>query len=130
GCDMSQLDDFTLNLLCNDEVIEVNQDPLGKQASPVKNSNGIQIWMRPLEDHSYAVGIFNGGNDDPYDLVSWDSNSSNAKAVKVLFSDLKLKGKFKVRDIWRQKNLEVKGNSIDVKVPHHGVAFLKITPVK
>ncbi|MDP4205408.1 MAG: NPCBM/NEW2 domain-containing protein, partial [Bacteroidota bacterium] len=47
GCDMSQLDDFTLNLLCNDEVIEVNQDPLGKQASPVKNSNGIQIWMRP-----------------------------------------------------------------------------------
>ncbi|MDP4205499.1 MAG: hypothetical protein Q8859_05835, partial [Bacteroidota bacterium] len=61
---------------------------------------------------------------------NWDSNPLNVKTVKVLFSDLKLKGKFKVRDIWRQKNLEVKGNSIDVKVPQHGVAFLKITPVK
>ena len=27
-----KLDDFTLNLLTNDEVIEINQDPLGKQA--------------------------------------------------------------------------------------------------
>ncbi|MDP4185677.1 MAG: glycoside hydrolase family 27 protein, partial [Bacteroidota bacterium] len=131
GCDMSQLDDFTLNLLCNDEVIDVNQDPLGQQAAPVKNNDGIQIWMRPLEDHSYAVGVFNVGNKNELtELVNWDSNPLNVKTVKVLFSDLKLKGKFKVRDIWRQKNLEVKGNSIDVKVPHHGVAFLKITPVK
>ena len=30
GGDISRLDDFTLNLLCNDEVIEVDQDPLGK----------------------------------------------------------------------------------------------------
>ena len=33
GCDMAQLDDFTLGLLTNDEVLEVNQDPLGKQAA-------------------------------------------------------------------------------------------------
>ena len=32
GCDMSQLDDFTLNLLTNKEVLAVNQDALGKQA--------------------------------------------------------------------------------------------------
>ena len=30
GCDLSQLDPFTLNLLTNDEVLAVNQDPLGK----------------------------------------------------------------------------------------------------
>ena len=35
GCDMAQLDDFTLGLLTNDEVLEVNQDPLGKQAARV-----------------------------------------------------------------------------------------------
>ena len=30
--DMAKLDAFTLNVLCNAEVIEVDQDPLGKQA--------------------------------------------------------------------------------------------------
>ncbi len=35
GCDMSQMDDFTLALLTNDEVLDVNQDPLGKQAGRV-----------------------------------------------------------------------------------------------
>ena len=32
GCDLSSLDRFTINLLCNNEIIAVNQDPLGKQA--------------------------------------------------------------------------------------------------
>ena len=32
GCDLDKLDDFTLNLLTNDEVLGVNQDALGKQA--------------------------------------------------------------------------------------------------
>ena len=32
GCDMTKLDDFTLGLVTNDEVIGVNQDILGRQA--------------------------------------------------------------------------------------------------
>ncbi len=37
GCDMTKFDDFTLSLLTNDEVLAVNQDPLGKQATRVKD---------------------------------------------------------------------------------------------
>src|SRR5499427_8377986 len=33
GCDLSQLDPFTQRLLTNDEVLDVNQDPLGRQGS-------------------------------------------------------------------------------------------------
>jgi alpha-galactosidase len=44
GCPIEQIDAFTLNLLTNDEVIAVNQDPLGKPARLVKEVNGIQIW--------------------------------------------------------------------------------------
>src|SRR5205814_3151410 len=32
GCDLSQLDSFTRALMTNDEVLDVNQDPLGKPA--------------------------------------------------------------------------------------------------
>ena len=34
--DMTRLDDFTLNVLCNAEVIGVDQDPLGRQARMVR----------------------------------------------------------------------------------------------
>ena len=33
---MTPMDDFTLALLTNSEVLAVNQDPLGKQAAPVE----------------------------------------------------------------------------------------------
>ena len=59
GCDMTQLDDFTLSLLTNDEVIAIDQDPLGKQAARVAQEGQMQVWAKDLEDGSKAVGLFN-----------------------------------------------------------------------
>jgi alpha-galactosidase len=63
GCDMTQLDDFTLSLLSNDEVIAVNQDALGKQARRIGDdgNDGTEAWARPLSDGTIAVGLFNRG---------------------------------------------------------------------
>ena len=63
GCDLTRLDDFTLSLLTNDEVLAVDQDPLGKAAVPVYNKDEIQYWIKPMQDGSYAVGIFNLGKE-------------------------------------------------------------------
>jgi alpha-galactosidase len=56
GCDLSQMDDFTLALLTNDEVLEVNQDPLGKQAGRAAVQGECEVWARPLRDGTLAVG--------------------------------------------------------------------------
>ena len=64
GCDLTKLDDFTLNLLTNDEVLEVNQDPLGRQARRVFKRDDVEVWAKPLEDGSSAVGLFNVGEDE------------------------------------------------------------------
>jgi alpha-galactosidase len=61
GCDMTRLDEFTLSLLTNDEVLAVNQDPLGKQAARIKNDGDVEVWAKPMEDGSLAVGLFNRG---------------------------------------------------------------------
>ncbi|MBV9865428.1 MAG: putative Ig domain-containing protein [Abitibacteriaceae bacterium] len=63
GCDMTQLDDFTLSLLTNDEVLAVDQDSLGQQARRVKEDlqTGLEVWSRPLADGTLAVGLFNRG---------------------------------------------------------------------
>ena len=57
GCPIEQIDEFTLNLLANDEVIAINQDPSGKPGRLVKELNGIQIWKKPMEDGSTIIGL-------------------------------------------------------------------------
>ncbi len=116
GCDMTQLDDFTKNLLMNDEVLDVSQDPLGKQAKQAFKDGDLEVWAKDMEDGSKAVGLFNRG--------VWKSE------IKVRWSDLGLEGKQVVRDLWRQKDLGSFSNQFKSTVPRHGVALVRISPAK
>jgi len=72
GCDLTKLDDFTLNLITNDEVLAVNQDPLGHQADRILKDGDKEVWTRPLEDGSMAVGFFNRGLFEDKISISWE----------------------------------------------------------
>jgi alpha-galactosidase len=128
GCPIEQLDAFTLNLLTNDEVIEVNQDPLGKSARLVTDEDGVQIWLKPLEDGSYAVGLFNiaGYGKTPQSYFHWGNEP--AKQFVFDFSKVGLTGKWKLRDLWRQKNLGEFSGSYSAEIRHHGVLMLRMYP--
>ncbi|WP_321436428.1 NPCBM/NEW2 domain-containing protein [uncultured Bacteroides sp.] len=130
GCDMDNMDDFTLNLLTNDEVIGVDQDPLAMPAKKILTNNG-QIWYKHLEDGAVAVGFF---NIDPYAIV-WDQNESDKiqtmkYKMTLDLSQLGLKGKYMVHDLWSQKDLGTVDNSFETEMPYHGVSFVKFVPVK
>ncbi|HET9571682.1 MAG TPA: putative Ig domain-containing protein [Bacteroidales bacterium] len=114
GCDMSQMDDFTLNLFTNDEVIEVNQDPLGKMAMPILEKGDCVVYEKTLEDGSVAVGLFNKG------LVNSE--------ITVTWGNLGLRGKQTVRDLWRQQDLGNFEKEFKATVEPHGVVFVKIYP--
>jgi alpha-galactosidase len=114
GCDMTQMDDFTHSLLTNDEVIAVNQDPLGRQAARVsQNDNNTEAWAKQLDDGSTAVGLFNRGEMPAVVTVNW--------------SDLGLSGKHLVRDLWRQKDLGAFEEHYAVEVPRHGAAMIRLS---
>ncbi len=112
GCDMTRLDDFTLSLLTNDEVLDVSQDPLGRQAGRIAKDGQLEVWAKDLEDGSKAVGLFNRGEDEAPVTVHW--------------SDLGLSGKQPVRDLWRQQDLGKFANQFQAQVPRHGVVLVKI----
>jgi alpha-galactosidase len=114
GCDMTQLDQFTLNLLTNDEVLEISQDLLGKQAGRVAQAENLQVWAKPMEDGSMAVGLFNLGESEQPVVAKW--------------SDLGLSGEQIVRDLWRQKDLGKFDNSFTEKVARHGTVLVRIRP--
>lgn len=131
GCDLGKMDNFTINLLTNDEVLEINQDPLGQQAKRVMSDEGKQIWAKEMEDGSIAVGLFSasgGARESPVDYFDWESG--NSRTIVLRASDLGMTGKFIARDVWRQKDLGVFDGRFETKVPHHGVVLLRVWKVE
>ena len=120
GCDLEKLDDFTLNLLTNDEVIAVNQDALGKQGVCLQTIGELRIYVKELEDGGKAVAFANFGREK----------------IKMSYKDFKkigISGKQIVRDLWRQKDIAKinsdKGN-LALDIPAHGVSFYKFVSNK
>jgi alpha-galactosidase len=114
--DMPHLDAFTLNILCNPEIIDVNQDALGKSASVVKLEDDAFLMIKDLEDGSKAVGLCNRGEVEMEVAAKW--------------SDLGVTGKQSVRDLWRQKDLGDFDGQFSTVVPRHGVAVIKVKAAK
>ena len=110
--DITRLDDFTLSLLTNDEVIDVDQDPLGKPGRRVAKDGDLEVWARDLEDGSKAVGLFNRGEE--------------ATTVTAKWSDLGLTGERIVRDLWRQQDLGKHEGEFKTEVPRHGVVLVRL----
>ena len=110
---MSKLDDFTLNVLCNSEVIDVNQDLLGKQARILRRTADEFILAKQMEDGSVAVGFFNLTRE-PREIAS-------------TLKELGARDASRVRDLWRQKEDGRATGELRRTVGAHGVALVRLT---
>jgi alpha-galactosidase len=113
GNDVRIMTDVTRSILLNKEVIAINQDPLGKQASPVKKGDW-ETWIKPLANGDVAVGVVNHG--------------SAAALATVNAGDLQLGGKVgQARDLWAHKDVTFVGGAYSATVPSHGVLLLRVS---
>lgn len=117
GNDLTKLDEFTISLLTNDEVLAVNQDPLGRQGTVVTKIDSCGVLAKPLEDGSIAAGLFN-------------VTDSLTRKLSVKWTDLSITGKWIVRDLWRQKDLGTFENEFSADVPPHGVMMIRLRKAK
>ena len=113
GNDLSGLDAFTLNVLENDEVLEVNQDALGEQAVTIASDDDIKVYAKDLADGSKAVGLFNLG-------------TNGVTNITVSFKLLGISGSHPVRDLWRQKDLGKFRGEFSLPVAPHSAELVKI----
>lgn len=112
--DITRLDPFTLNVLNNAEVIAVDQDPLGRQARIVRKSDDEFVLVKPMEDGSIAVGLFN--------------LSETRRDITVTAADLGVSGRQRVRDLWRWKDLGTIADAYTAGVGRHGVMLVRMWP--
>jgi alpha-galactosidase len=113
GAPLNTLDAFTLSLLTNDEVLDIDQDPLGLQARDIDVAGG-EVLVKKLEDGTVAVGLFNPGE--------------TASTVAVSWPEAGVQGRQLVRDLWRQKDLGVVENRFSAEVSAHGVVLVRLFP--
>jgi alpha-galactosidase len=112
GNDIRSMSEVTKSILLNKEVIAIDQDSLGKQASPAKNGD-LETWIKPLADGSVAVGVVNLG-------ASPASATVNAK-------DLGLAKVKKAHDLWAHQDVQFKDGAYTATVPSHGTLMLRVS---
>jgi hypothetical protein len=112
GNNLPDTDEWTLSLLTNDEVLAVNQDPLGSPARRVTQTKGTEIWVKELKDGSKAIGLFN--------------RTAAVAQVELNWSDAQLSGPQTLRDLWAHENLGTFNTSYSTQVPVHASVLLRV----
>ena len=116
GADLAHLDPFTLALLTNDDVLAVNQDPLGKQARRVAQEGKTEVWVKDMEDGSIAVALFNRDSKEQLVEASWER--------------LHITGPQRVRNLWQRLEEGTAADSISAVVSRHGAALYRLWPME
>lgn len=125
GCDLNRIDAFTKNLLVNDEVLAVNQDPLGRTARRTIHTEKDDVWTRPLSDGGYAMAVV---NRFPFTRkVRLDFKAAGFEPEKDPSCPFcPEKNVFAVRDLWRQSDMGVFAESIGLEIPGHATTLLRL----
>ncbi|MEI7528253.1 MAG: glycoside hydrolase family 27 protein [Elusimicrobiota bacterium] len=115
GNDLTAMDAETRAILTNEEVIAVDQDPLGKQGRRVRSLFGLEVWSKELSGGRRAAALL---NRSPWPLrigTTWKELGLDAPRARV-------------RDLWAKKDLGELPRGYETEVPAHGVVLLLVSP--
>jgi alpha-galactosidase len=113
GNDLRTASKDILAILTNPEVIKIDQDPAGHQATRISQNGEQEIWVKKLADGGEAIGLFN--------------RASAAADMTMKWSDAGVTGKRKVRDLWKRSDVQFDPSGFKVNVPIHGVVLVRVS---
>jgi alpha-galactosidase len=114
GNDIRNMTGEIKEILLNREIIAVNQDPLGKQAKRIRDDGDTEVFAKPLEDGSWAVGLLN-------------RNDVETRKIRITSNELAISGKWKVRDLWEHKDAGSFSDYFEKEVKPHQCVVIRIT---
>ncbi|XP_074287605.1 alpha-galactosidase-like [Silene latifolia] len=118
GCDLRSMDEVTLEILSNKDVISVNQDEVGIQGRKIKKNGDLEVWGGPLANTRVAI-------------VFWNKGPSPA-TISVDLKDVYIPPTVSVdvRDLWTQRTLWPVRGELSAQVNPHDVKMFILTPTK
>jgi alpha-galactosidase len=114
GNDLRSMPDAVTSVLSNQEIIAVDQDPLGYQGYRVKTDGTLEVWMKPLQGNgARAVALVNRGTTAADISVDWTSIGLQA-------------GSASVRDLWTHADLGPFQDSYQSNVGPQAAVVLRV----
>lgn len=111
------------DVITNDKVIALNQDPLLLQAKRISTANGIDILVKPLENGEAAVCFFNkSGANNATASVDLANLSDEDERITLASTSL-----YMVEDLWEENSEDVCGEILNSgEIPTHGVKLYRV----
>jgi len=113
GNDVRIMTRETLATLINQDILAIDQDPLGRQGKRVAQNGETEVWARPLADGSTAVAFFNRGDQSSPVAISW--------------AQLGLDGPRTVRDLWWHQNIGTANGRFVVFLTGHASLLVRMS---
>jgi alpha-galactosidase len=114
GTDLRKASPATMDILRNREIIALNQDPLGKQATVLSAADDRYVLTKELAGGERAVVLFNAGD------------RAQRIATTATAAGLPARGGYAVRDLWRHTDYQSAG-ALAATVPAHGSVVLRVS---
>lgn len=117
GNDLRTMSAATRATLTDREVIAIDQDPLGAEATRLSHSDAADVWIRTLANGDRAVMLLN--RSDAPETISTTAGAAGLPRA----------GAYAVRDLWTHTTAESAG-AITASVPAHSAALYRVAPLK
>lgn len=114
GGDLPSNDDWTLSLLTNDEVLDVNQHGRNARMMFIDCTQAAEAWASEMPDGSWALEVFSFKGDAAHD-------------VEVIFAEAGLPETLAARDLWDHAELGRHEGRLTVRLEPHGGRLFRLT---
>jgi alpha-galactosidase len=114
SCDINEIDDFTIGLLTNADIVNINQDELGHVAEVIRDKENETVMVKNLADGSIILAVFS-------------RNDLEEMVIDINWEEIGRDGKQHAYDVWRQKEIGRLRDGISVKLSPQGVGLFRIS---
>jgi alpha-galactosidase len=127
GNDLRNMRPETVEILTNEEVIAINQDPLGIQAMKYRDEGDLEYWFKPLKGGDWAMTILNRGRQGERVEFDWSEEHVNDDMTghRAEFGS----NRYEVRDLWSKEDLGATETPLTVEVPAHDVRVMRLDKI-
>jgi alpha-galactosidase len=125
GNDIRNMSKDVRDILTNEEVIAINQDPKGVQGFNYYSSEGIQLWLKPLENGDIAACFLNRNADSQTLNFHWDKYYVNDNISNTLI-DFKNE-EYLLRNVWSHKAAGSTKQTLKAEIGGHDVLMYRLS---
>ena len=125
GNDFRSMSKETLEILTNKDMIAINQDKLGIQGFRYKNDNGLETWVKPLENGDWSVAFLNRSEENKSINFNWKEHiiKDDIFNLETSFDS----ATYDIYDVWNHKKIGTTKKAFKDKVAPHDIVVLRLS---